>query len=212
MGQTTMRKGLGDWAKVKDAAMGSGTESSMDIASADTFNGTEQSGTLDFLAHHLRLNPRAAETGVIDKLNTQIDTLMARSYGDIDEVVIKFFEKVESYSKMEPAELERTILTIQKAVYVATDTVVNLYQDAYFADRVQQDEYWQAYKGYEAVKKPSIADRQAFAYEKSRDSRFYYYYVFLTWRKVSEKLSSLKDLQRTLEYQRNRTSREAKAW
>ena len=214
MGQTSLRKGLGNWDAVKDSAMGSGLDSSVDIPNGKVFNQTEQSATLEFLSHKMRLQPRSQEAGVIDKLNEQIDALMVRNYGDIDEVIAKFFEKVESSSKMEPGELERVILSIQKVVYTGTDMVTSLYQDAYFADRVQQDEYWSAYRSNEipVSGKITIGDRQAYAYDKSQDSRFFYYYSFLLWRKVSEKLSTLKDLQRTLEFQRNRTSREGKSW
>lgn len=212
---TTFRKGLGDWDSVKDNAMGSGLNSSLDISAQNTFNDIEQSKTLDFLQHRLRLQPRSAEAGVIDKLNEQIDKIMIHNYGDIDEVVDKFFTKMEEHGRMEPAELEHMILMIQRVVYTANDVVVGLYQDAYLADRVQQDEYWAAFKAPEKdekVTKITIGDRQAYAYEKSQDSRFYYYYMFLLWRRVSEKLSTLKDLQRTLEFSRSRTSKEGRSW
>jgi len=112
---------------------------------------------------------------------------------------------------MEPSELERMILLIQKVVYLSNELVTKLYQDAYFADRVQQDEYWTAYKELEGTK-PTIGDRQAYAYEKSQDSRFYYYYLFMLWRRLNEKLESLKSLQRTLEFSRSRTSKEGRSW
>lgn len=206
-----LRKGLGDWAKVKDAAMAGGLDSSIDLPGGSMFNSQDQSGILDFLAHQMRLEPRAQEAHIIDKLNAQIDALMVRSYGDVDQAVSQFFEKVESLSKVDPMELERTILAVQKVIFLATDTVATLYQDAYLADRVQQDEYWAAYKNLEKEGKSTIGDRQAHAYEKSRDARFYYYYSFLLWRRVSEKLGALRDLQKTLEWFRSRTIKD-KPW
>jgi len=190
--------------------MGSGLDSSLDIPAGRSFNTIEQSGTLDFLAHRIRLQPRSEEAGVLAKLEEQVDRLMVRNYGDVDEVIAKFFDKVENQSKMEPGELEWVILSIQKVVYTGTDMVTSLYQEAYFADRVQQDEYWAAYRSNEIPisGKITVADRQAFAYDKSQDARFFYYYSYLLWRKVSEKLSTLKDLQRTLEFQRNRTQKD----
>lgn len=191
--------------------MGSGTSSSLDIPAGRSFNGTEQSATLDFLAHKLRLSPRSEEAGVLDKLESQITSFVEQNYGDIDLVVKEFFDKVDDSPKVDGRDLERTILAIQKVIYVSTDTVSRLYQDAYFADRTQQDEYWNAYKAYDASGKKTIADRQAYAYEQSRDARFYYYYVYLLWRKLEEKRTALKDLQRTLEFQRNRAVKD-KNW
>jgi hypothetical protein len=133
---------------------------------------------------------------------------MKQNYGDIDQAVSNFFDKFDGSNKMEPGELERMILSIQKVVYVATDMVANLYQDAYFADRVQQDEYWAAYRSDDLPSKATIGDRQAHAYEKAQDSRFFYYYSFLLWNRMNSKLSILKDLQRTLEFQRNRTQKD----
>jgi len=208
----TLRKGLGNWESARDAAMGSGLNSSMDMSAAQSFNEAEQSGTLDFLAHRMRMQPRSQESGIIAKLDEQIDVLMTRNYGDIDEVISKFFEKLESSSKMEAAELERVILSIQKFIYVGTDMVTNLYQDAYFADRVQQDEYWTAYRSNDLPNRSTIGDRQAYAYDRSQDARWYYYFVYLIWRRIDEKLKTLKDLQRTLEFSRNRSSKEGKLW
>lgn len=216
--QPTFRRGLGNWDLAKDAAMASGLDSSLSITDYDTFNVTEQSGTLEFLAHRLRLEPRSAEAGVLDKLNSQIELLMNKSYSDIDHTVDDIYDKLQDFSKMEPMELERAILTIQKTIFLATDTVSSLYNDAYFADRVQQDEYWAAYAelGPEESEdgasrktgKVTIGDRQAYAYEKTRDARFYYYYTYLLWRRLSEKLSSLRELQKTLEWFRSRTQRD----
>ena len=115
---------------------------------------------------------------------------------------------MEAFSKGEPVDLERIILTVQKVIYLATDTVAELYNDAYFADRVQQDEYWSAYKRYEGKGKATVGDRQAHAYEVTRDSRFYYYYRFLLWKRLSEKLSALSALQKTLEWFRSRSIKE----
>ena len=203
-----LRKGLGSWESAKDAAMGSGLGASVDIPSEQSFNETEQSGTLDFLSHSMRLQPRQEEAGVVDKLAEQIDMLMQRSYGDIDSSIEAFFKKLEDFNKVEPVELERIILTVQKVIYLATDTVAELYNDAYFADRVQQDEYWSAYKRYEGKGKATVGDRQAHAYEVTRDSRFYYYYRFLLWKRLSEKLSALSALQKTLEWFRSRSIKE----
>lgn len=211
MGSTQLlRKGLSNWDAVKDNAQGSGLDASIDIPGDKTFNDTEQSGTIEFLSHAMRLEPRSQEAGVIDKLNKQIDELMAQNYGDIDKAVEQFFEKVEQPSKAEPAELEYVILSVQKVIYLATETVAQLYQDAYFADRVQQDEYWAAYKGMQK-EKDTAGNRQAFAYESSRDARFFYYYSYLIWRRVSEKLSALKDLQKSLEWYRSRSLKD-KSW
>lgn len=211
--EATLRKGLGNLEAIKDRAMAGGLGSSLDLPSNSVFNDQDQSGIIDFLSHAMRLQPRAAEADVIEKLNGQIDTLMARSYGDVDQAVEKFFDGIGSLSQVDPQQLEGTILAVQKVIFLATDTVASLYQDAYFADRVQQDEYWAAYKGYvdPNEKKASIPDRQAHAYEASRDSRFYYYYTFLLWRRVSEKLSSLRDLQKTLEWFRSRSIKD-KPW
>lgn len=208
MGQVGLRKGLGNWDAVKDVAMAGGLDSSVDLSPVNAFSGTEQSGTIEFLAHRIRLQPRTAEAGVLSKLEEQIDKLLAHNFGDVDAVIAKFFDQVESSSKMEPGELERVILSIQKVVYVGTDVVTDLYRDAYFADRVQQDEYWAAYRTDDLASKATIGDRQAYAYDKSQDSRFFYYYSFLVWQKVSKKLDTLRDLQRTLEFQRNRTQKD----
>lgn len=208
MGQSSLRKGLGNWDAVKDAAMGDRLESSVDLHPEQTFNDQVQSGTTDFLSHKMRMQPRSSEAGVLDKINDQVEKIIDRYYQDIDVAVDEFFTKVESLSKMEPGELERTILAIQKVVYHATDVVTSLYQDAYFADRVQQDEYWQAYRSDELPSKATIGDRQAHAYEKSRDARFYYYWTYLTWKRIADKLSTLKDLQKTLEWFRSRTQKD----
>lgn len=200
-----MRKGLDAWEKARDAAMGSGLDSSVEIPNAQALNDTEQSGTLDFLAHVMRFEPRQVEADIVAKLNGQIDHLMTLKYGGIDKTIEDFFNKVEEFSKMEPAELERTILMVQKVIYLATDTVAELYNDAYFADRVQQDEYWSAYKRYESKGKATVGDRQASAYEETRDSRFFYYYRYLLWKRMQEKLSSLSNLQKTLEWFRSRS-------
>lgn len=214
MERTIVRKGLGNWAAMKDNAMAGGLDASIDLASTETFNGTEQSGTIEFLAHRLRLNPRAEEAGVIAKLETQIVAFVEKNYGDIDSIVLAFFDRIGASDRPEASDLEGTILAIQKVIYVSTATVSKLYQDAYLADRVQQDEYWAAFKELQKtpdLTKITIGDRQAYAYEKSRDSRFYYYYIYLLWRRLDEKLDSLRNLQRTLEFQRNRAVKD-KGW
>jgi hypothetical protein len=202
----TLRKGLNSWDAARDAAMGTGLDASIDIPNDQSLNMTEQSGTLDFLSHSMRLEPRREEAGVVSKLNEQIQTLMRQSYGDIDDTIEEFFERVQDFNKMEVLELERTILSIQGVIYLATDVVTSLYNDAYFADRVQQDEYWAAYKSLDG--KATIGDRQAHAYEATRDSRFFYYYSYLLWKRMSEKLSALRDLQKTLEWFRSRTQKD----
>lgn len=221
MGSSSLRKGLGNWDAAKDAAMAAGLGSSLELVAEETFNDRDQSGTLAFLSHTMRLQPRSEEAGVLDKLTTQINKLMLHAYGDIDQVVAHFYDQLQEFNKMEPVELERAILQIQKVIYLATDTVSSLYNDAYFADRVQQDEYWAAYRGLapeeteDGSARPSgkvtIGDRQAYAYAKTRDSRFYYYYRYLVWRRLSEKLSALRDLQKTLEWFRSRSIKD-KPW
>lgn len=170
---------------------------------------TEQSGTLDFLAHLMRLEPRASERPILEKLNAQIDEYIALSYGGIDASLEHFFKKINiddnSFAQIDPLELERIILQIQKTIYSVTEFVSNLYNEAYFSDRIQQDEYWSAYREADLKTKD---DKQAFAYHKTKDSRFYYYYRYMIWKRMSEKLSSLKDMQKTLEFFRTRTQKD----
>lgn len=170
---------------------------------------TEQSGTLDFLAHLMRLEPRASERPILEKLNAQIDDYIAMAYGGVDDAIERFFKKINlddnSFSQIEPIELERIILQIQKTIYSVTEFVSNLYNEAYFSDRIQQDEYWSAYREADLKTKD---DKQAFAYHKTKDSRFYYYYRYMIWKRMSEKLSSLKDMQKTLEFFRTRTQKD----
>lgn len=170
---------------------------------------TEQSGTLDFLAHLMRLEPRASERPILEKLNAQIDDYIAMAYQGVDDAIERFFKRINlddnSFSQIEPIELERIILQIQKTIYSVTEFVSNLYNEAYFSDRIQQDEYWSAYREADLKTKD---DKQAFAYHKTKDSRFYYYYRYMIWKRMSEKLSSLKDMQKTLEFFRTRTQKD----
>lgn len=170
---------------------------------------TEQSGTLDFLAHLMRLEPRASERPILEKLNAQIDEYITLSYGSIDQSIDRFFQKINiddnSFSQIDALELERTILQIQKTIYSVTEFVSNLYNEAYFSDRIQQDEYWSAYREADLKTKD---DKQAYAYHKTKDSRFYYYYRYMIWKRMSEKLSSLKEMQKTLEFFRTRTQKD----
>lgn len=209
-GVTSLRKGLNNWDAAKDAAMGSGLETSLAIPDADALNDTEQSGTTEFLAKRMRYNPRREEREILDKLSDQNEKLMSQSYGKIDKAVASFFDKLDAagdISNLEAVELERMILDIQRVIYLATDVVSSLYNDAYFADRIQQDEFWQAYRAddIDGLAKPTQGDRNAYAYSMSRDARFYYYYNFLLWKRLSDKMGSLRDLQKTLEFFRSRS-------
>jgi hypothetical protein len=202
-----MRKGLNSWEAAKDSAMERSLESSMDTPAAEMLNDTEQSGTLDFLAHQIRFEPRAQEKAILDKMDEQIDRLLAITYQDIDESVAHFYQTLSSvendFSRLTSVELERMILQIQRIIYLATDTVSSLYNDAYWADRVQQDEYWNAYRELDG--KATIGDRQSHAYGKTQDSRFYYYLRYMIWKRMSDRMSALRDLQKTLEFFRSRT-------
>jgi len=202
------RRGLKSWeAAMTDNASATGIGSSLDIPVGRSLNDIEQSGTLDFLAHVMRFDPRKTEVEILDKLNDQIDTLMKHAYRDIDDLIDNFYMKVDEvkddFSQLASVDLERMILGLQKVIYLATDTVSSLYNEAYFADRIQQDEYWASYRKPES--KATIGDRQAHAYEETRDSRFYYYYRYMLWRRMSEKLSALREMQKTLEWYRSRT-------
>lgn len=169
----------------------------------------EQSGTLDFLAHLMRLEPRQSERPILEKLNAQIDDYIAMAYKGVDDAIERFFKRINlddnSFSQIEPIELERIILQIQKTIYSVTEFVSNLYNEAYFSDRIQQDEYWSAYREADLKTKD---DKQAYAYFKTKDSRFYYYYRYMIWKRMSEKLSSLKEMQKTLEFFRTRTQKD----
>lgn len=203
------KRGLGNWDALKevgDNAMGDGLDSSLDVPVEEALNDTEQSGTLEFLKKRMRFNPRQTEQDILDKLNGQLDRLIGHSYGDIDQTIDKFFARLEElgdFSKLEPVELERMILELQKVIYQATDVVSALYNDAYFADRVQQDEFWSAYRTLDG--KVTMGDRNAYAYSESQDSRFFYYYSFLLWRRMHDKLAALREFQKTLEWFRSRS-------
>lgn len=203
------KRGFDSWSGLKDIgdkAMADGLDSSLDIPAEDTLNDTEQSGTLDFLRHRMRFNPRKPEQDILDKLNDQLDRLIGHTYGGIDDSIGKFFvrlEEIGNFAQLEPVELERMILEVQKIIYQATDVVAALYNDAYFADRVQQDEFWNTYRELDG--KATMGDRNAHAYASSRDARFFYYLSYMLWRRLNDKLVALKDLQKTLEWFRSRS-------
>jgi hypothetical protein len=142
----------------------------------------------------------------IQQLNEQIDKLMGVAFGNINHQIENFYNQTQDFSKMEPLELERLILSIQKVAYVASDIVAELYNDAYWSDRKQQDAYWRYYREPKSVK--AKEDRQSYAMEQTRDARFYYYARYMVWRRLSVKLNALKDLQRTLEFSRQRSQKE----
>lgn len=194
-----MRKGLSDWEAAK----------APNFTNSEFEEEQEMSNTDAFLVHRMRLELRKQEKEVINKLQAQSDALIQKTYGDIDQFINRYYTLIESVgydiTRIDPLELERLILSIQKTVYLASDTVSQLYNDAYIADRIQQDEYWDAYKEPATGTKD---DRQAFAYGKTRDSRFYYYYRYMTWKTLFEKLNGLRELQKTLEFHRSRIQRD----
>lgn len=194
-----MRKGLSNWEAAKPVDL-SGTVFDED---------EELSRTDAFLINRMRLELRSQEKQVIEKLEKKSEELLKNAYGDIDTVIDRYYRLVETVgydvTRIDPLELERLILTIQQIVYRASDVVAQLYNDAYIADRIQQDEYWDAYKEPPTGTKD---DRQAFAYSKTRDSRFYYYYRYMTWKRLFEKLTALRELQKTFEFHRSRIQKD----
>ena len=191
------RKGLKEWNSAREAFV--------DFSTAEKAEIPEGPDTQQWLP-----SPKV-EGDIVIQLNQQIEQLMKSAYGNINNTIENFYQKLEEngirdFSRMEPLELERLILDIQKVIFVASDIVAELYNDAYWADRVQQDEYWQAYREPKSVK--AKEDRQSFAMQETRDSRFFYYYRFMVWRRLSEKLSALKDLQKTLEFYRQRVQKD----
>jgi len=155
--------------------------------------------------------PKIDDDETLVKLNKQVDDLMATAYGTINDNITQFYNTMGGasdldFSRLEPLSLERLILNIQQVVFLASDIVAELYNDAYWSDRTQQDEYWRAYKEPKSAK--TKEDRQAYAMEQTKDTRFYYYARFMVWRRLSEKLTALKDLQRTLEFYRQRIQKD----
>lgn len=194
-----MRKGLSEWEAAK----------APNFTDAEFEEERDLSNTDAFLVHRMRLELRKQEKEVINRLQNQSDELIRTTYGDIDKFIERYYGLIESVgydiTRIDQLELERLILSIQKTVYTASDVVSQLYNDAYIADRIQQDEYWDAYKEPATGTKD---DRQAFAYGKTRDSRFYYYYRYMTWKALFEKLNALRELQKTLEFHRSRIQRD----
>lgn len=166
---------------------------------ADEIEGYEEewTSTLEFLSQYIRFEPRDAEADIIDKLNLHIDKLMENEFGNIDGQIRKFHDSFNK-GEVNARSAESLILEIQKVVYLTSSLVSQLYNDAYLAEKIQEDEYWEAYRQPTNVKTKD--DRQAHAYQQTRDSRFYYYYRFLLWRRLSEKLNALKELQKTIEF------------
>lgn len=163
----------------------------------------------DFLARGLRFEPRKEEKATLDRLSDRIDQMMSDHYGRVDSDIDAFFKKLEEgegFGKLEAGDLERLILEIQKTIYLVTDVVASLYTDTYFAEKIQRDEFWAAYQKLDG--KATISDRNAHAYAQTRESRYYFYSVYLVWHRIQNKLSALKDLQRTLEWFRNRSIRD----
>lgn len=190
------KKGLQDWTAARNAFT--------------DFSEAEQSENSETVEDSQWLNTPKVEGPEVRQLNEQVDKLMDLAFGNIDDNVKKFFDTMESkedndFSRMEPLELERLILSIQKAIYVASGIVAERYNAAYWSDRIQQDEYWKAYREPKSVK--AKEDRQSYAMEQTREERFAYYIRFMLWRRLSEKLNSLKDLCRTLEFYQQRNSK-----
>lgn len=209
-----LRKGLHSWKSAKETALSEGlgdnsSQPSPVYGMDDTLTDEEPTSTLEFLGRFIRFKPRTNEEFVVNKIKNEIDTFITHFFAETDSAIAFYYKNLEEgqydVTRMDPLEIERLILSIQKTVYQASDLVAELYNDAYFADRVQQDEYWEAYRQPMSGTKD---DRQAYAYQETRDSRWYFYLRYMLWRRLSERLSTLKELQKTVEFHRSRTQKD----
>lgn len=210
--EMAFKRGLGSWDGIDAAAdaavLAHTAATSIHTPDINTLpEEGRQSDTTGFLSKEFRFQPRRSEALIISRLSDQINKLVTHIFGEADRSIERFYKNAalenggHDFSRLSGEELEAAILSIQRSIYLAADQVSQLYNDAYFASRVQEDEYWESYR------KPvdgDQKDRQAFAYRETKDSRYFYYYRFMLYKRLSDRLNSLKDLLKTLEFFRSR--------
>jgi len=179
-----------------------------DIEDKSLYEEGDNSVVLDFLSSEIRLHARNIEADIVAKIDLAVDDAVKKLFGEVDAAISRFYDLARTdegtyeFTRLNGFELEEAILTLQRTSYINSDVISSLYGEAYFADKVQSDEFWEAYRNAPSAR--TKEDKQAYAYSQTKESRYYYYYRYLIWRRINDKFSSLKELQKTLEFFRTR--------
>lgn len=179
---------------------------------------------LQFLDEHIRYQPRRSEAHIIARIESAVDGLLDGLFSEADSALEALYRSVrvvegydedgmpiwrrddegayvEDWSLVDGMDLERTIMALQRVIIAATEEVGKLYMRALFAQHVKDDEYWDAYR---SVIDGTINDRTAAAYRATKDSRYYYFYVYWLWKRASDLLEAYKNTKKDLEFMRSR--------
>lgn len=175
-----------------------------------------------------RFEPREGEFAVIRKIQREIQQRVGHLFERANVVLDAFYESVrvvdngqprqysdgryvENWAALPKTTAEQAIWDLQRVINALEDLCTDYEMRAKFAYVVWDDEYQSAYRSeIEGIKesKATIGDRTANARMSTVEERHYYLFTFWTWRAVSDKVRSLSELQRRIEFKLNRDSRD----
>lgn len=194
------------------------------------------SDILEWMSKGIRMQPRKAEGAALVRIEQTADSVCQSLFGEADEIlerlrlqarvaklneagVVMFTpegepmwvtdakgEYVLDWRRVDGMDVETAIMGLQIAISHGVDEVTKLHGRAAMAWTLKEDEYWDAYRKSLGG---TVNDSTAAAMRATKDSRYYYYVVWMIWQRSEKKLEAIKQAKRDLEFMRQRLVKEA---
>jgi hypothetical protein len=180
-----------------------------------------------FLAQGIRMEPRASEAAIIAKIQGAIAEMIKPTFEQADRVLEEFYESVrifdidratgertprrhadgryvEDWANLSRQDVEAAIWGLQRCILSLETRVSDLYMRTQFAHNVWDDEYQERYR---APVEGTVHDRTASARRATKDSRYYYLFTYWLWKLTADRVRSLTDTRRIIEFHAQRDLR-----
>lgn len=162
--------------------------------------------TYRFLRDGLKLAPVPEEQLVIDRIEERVQQFEEQLFAESTRIIDKFYDsvtvvqadgtKTRDWNELTGQDCEEALWSLNYELLKASDEVSKLYNLAQFAYNVWDDTYYEHYtKPIEGTQN----DRTAFAKKKTKEERYYYMYVYWVYKRVKDRLDSIKQIKRDIE-------------
>lgn len=180
-----------------------------------------------FLAQGIRYEPRASEAVIIAKIQKAADEMIQPTFEEADRVLEEFYESVrifdidretgervhrrhsdgryvEDWANLSRQDVEQAIWGLQRCILKLEAHASDLYMRTQFAHNVWDDEYQERYR---APVEGTVHDRGASARRATKDSRYFYLFSYWLWKLTADRVKSLTDTRRIVEFHAQRELR-----
>ena len=181
----------------------------------------------DFLEHEWRFNPTNQEATVIAEIQKAIEANVGDLFRDADDVLDRFYDSVrvydvdqqtgdkiarqyangryvENWSTLRKEVAEETVHSLQRVIIRLGIESTEAEMRMKMAYSVWDDDFNQHYR---EAGHSTIPGNTAIAREQSRDSRYYYLFTYWYWRTIADRLKTLQETRKMLEFHIQRDAR-----